>query len=140
MLADRGAHVVGVEPGQSLFDFAMEQETVAPQHIRYVQADLSALPDLGVPFDAVVASMVLPAIPDWTGAMRACVHALKPNGLFVFTVTTLASTSSGQRGATTASTAPTATSPSTRSLDPAALTSTAASRPTSTSSSASAAA
>ena len=30
--------------------------------------------------------MVLPAIPDWTGAMQACVHALKPGGLFVFTV------------------------------------------------------
>jgi 2-polyprenyl-3-methyl-5-hydroxy-6-metoxy-1,4-benzoquinol methylase len=86
MLAGRGATVVGVEPGQSLFAFAVEQETVAPQSIRYVQADLCALPDLGGPFDAVVASMVLPAIPDWTGAMQACVHALKPGGLFVFTV------------------------------------------------------
>jgi 2-polyprenyl-3-methyl-5-hydroxy-6-metoxy-1,4-benzoquinol methylase len=85
MLAERGAHVVGVEPGQSLFDFAAEQETVAPLGIRYVQADLCALPDLGAPFDAVVASMVLPAIPDWTGAMRACVQALKPGGLFIFT-------------------------------------------------------
>jgi SAM-dependent methyltransferase len=86
MLAERGAQIVGVEPGQSLFDFAVEQEAVAPQGIRYVQADLCALPDLGAPFDAVVASMVLPAIPDWTGAMRACVHALKSGGLFVFTV------------------------------------------------------
>ncbi|WP_432992763.1 class I SAM-dependent methyltransferase [Dactylosporangium sp. CA-233914] len=85
-LAGQGAEVVGVEPGQSLFDFAVERETVAPQGIQYVQADLCALPDLGGPFDAVVASMVLPAIPDWTGAMRACVHALKPGGLFVFTV------------------------------------------------------
>lgn len=49
-------------------------------------ADLDALPDLGAPFDAVVASMVLPAIPDWTGAMQACVHALRPGGLFVLTV------------------------------------------------------
>lgn len=86
MLAERGAHVVGVEPGQSLFDFAAEQETVAPRGIRYVQADLCALPDLGASFDAVVASMVLPAIPDWAGAMQACVHALKPDGLFVFTI------------------------------------------------------
>ncbi len=51
-----------------------------------MRADLCDLPDLGGPFDAVVASMVLPAIPDWTGAMRACVDALKPGGLFVFTV------------------------------------------------------
>jgi SAM-dependent methyltransferase len=86
MLAARGATVVGVEPGQSLIEFAMERETSAPQGIQYVQADLCDLPDLGAPFDAVVASMVLPAIPDWTGAMRACVNALKPGGLFVFTV------------------------------------------------------
>ncbi|MGI5151488.1 class I SAM-dependent methyltransferase [Plantactinospora sp. CA-294935] len=85
-LAGRGATVVGVEPGPSLFDFAIEQESIAPRGIRYVHADLCDLPDLGGPFDAVVASMVLPAIPDWTGAMRACVHALKPGGLFLFTV------------------------------------------------------
>src|SRR6266536_2251873 len=86
LLAERGAHVVGVEPGQSLFDFAVEKERDQPRNIRYVQADLCTPPDLGAPFDAVVASMVLPAIPDWTGAMRACVHALKPGGLFVFTL------------------------------------------------------
>jgi hypothetical protein len=34
----------------------------------------------------VVASMVLPAIPDWAPAMRARVEALAPDGLFVFTV------------------------------------------------------
>jgi SAM-dependent methyltransferase len=51
-----------------------------------VAADRCALPDLDGPFDAVLASMVLPAIPDWTGAMRACVHALNPGGRFVFTV------------------------------------------------------
>jgi SAM-dependent methyltransferase len=86
MLAERGAHVVGVEPGQSLFDFAIEQETATPLGIRYIQSDLCTLPDLSAPFDAVVTSMVLPAIPDWNGAMRACVHALKPGGLFVLTV------------------------------------------------------
>jgi 2-polyprenyl-3-methyl-5-hydroxy-6-metoxy-1,4-benzoquinol methylase len=86
MLAERGARVVGVEPGRSLFDFAVEKEREQPHGIRYVQADLCTMPDLGDPFDAVVASMVLPAIPDWTGAMRACVQSLKPGGLFVFTV------------------------------------------------------
>jgi 2-polyprenyl-3-methyl-5-hydroxy-6-metoxy-1,4-benzoquinol methylase len=62
MLADRGAEVVGVEPGQSLFDFAVGKEAERPRGIRYVQADLVQLPDLGGPFDAVMASMVLPAI------------------------------------------------------------------------------
>jgi 2-polyprenyl-3-methyl-5-hydroxy-6-metoxy-1,4-benzoquinol methylase len=86
MLAGHGAQVTGVEPGQSTFGFAAEQEAASPLGIRYVQADLCGLPDLGAPFDAVVASMVLPVIPDWAGAMRACVQALKPGGLFVFTV------------------------------------------------------
>jgi SAM-dependent methyltransferase len=86
MLAGQGAHIVGVEPARSLFDFAVEQEAAAPLGIRYVRADLCALPDLGGPFDAVVASMVLQSIPDWAGAMRACVDTLKPGGLFVFTI------------------------------------------------------
>jgi SAM-dependent methyltransferase len=51
-----------------------------------VQADLCRLPDLGAPFDACVAHMVLCAIPDWTGALRACVEALRPGGLLVFSV------------------------------------------------------
>jgi SAM-dependent methyltransferase len=55
--------------------------------IRYLQADLSRLPGLGGPFDAVVASMVLMAIPDWAAAMRACTTALAPGGVFVFSIT-----------------------------------------------------
>jgi SAM-dependent methyltransferase len=86
MLADRGAEVVGVEPGQSLFDFAVGKEAERPRGIRYVQADLVQLPDLGGPFDAVVASMVLPAIPDWRGALAACVAALSPGGRLVFSI------------------------------------------------------
>lgn len=86
LLADRGATVVGVEPGESLFAFASGFEPGRPRDIKYIRADLCDLPDLGAPFDAVVASMVLPAIPDWRGAMRACVRALRPGGLFVFTV------------------------------------------------------
>src|SRR5205823_5835960 len=45
---------------------------------------LAAPGDLGEPFDAVVCSMVLMSIPDWRPAMRACVAALRPGGLFVF--------------------------------------------------------
>ncbi|MGW5358841.1 class I SAM-dependent methyltransferase [Actinopolymorpha pittospori] len=89
MLADRGARVVGVEPGRSLYDYSVEREAELRQGIRYVRADLCDLPaltDLGGPFEVVVASMVLPAIPDWKPAMRACVEALAPGGLFVFTL------------------------------------------------------
>ncbi len=83
MLADRGADMVAVEPAQGLYDFAVEQ---GPASIRYVQADLCALPDLGGPFDAVVSSMVLMAIPEWIGALQACVGALKPDGVLVYAI------------------------------------------------------
>lgn len=92
ILASRGAVVTGIEPASALFDFAVHSEEAEPLGIRYVQADLCELEaphpaaDLGGPFDAVVASMVLPAVPDWTGAMRVCVRQLRPGGRFIFSV------------------------------------------------------
>ncbi len=86
MLAARGAHVTGVEPTDGMFAYARDKESSLRQGVEYLQADLAHLPDLGGPFDAVVCSMVLPAIPDWRPAMRACVQALRPGGLFVFSV------------------------------------------------------
>jgi 2-polyprenyl-3-methyl-5-hydroxy-6-metoxy-1,4-benzoquinol methylase len=92
MLARRGAQVTGIEPASALFEFAADSERAEPLGIRYVQADLCELgtpqpaAGLGQPFDAVVASMVLPAVPDWTGAMRACVQQLRPGGRFIFSV------------------------------------------------------
>ena len=92
MLARRGARVTGIEPASALFGFAVQAEQAEPLGIRYLQADLCELdtPQSAVafdgPFDAVVASMVLPAVPDWTGAMRACVRRLRPGGRLVFSV------------------------------------------------------
>lgn len=93
MLADLGAEVVAVEPGSSLLAYAKEKE-MQRRHINYVTADLCRLPDLGGPFDAVVTSMVLMAIPDWRTATRACVAALAPAGVFVFAITQTCRTSS----------------------------------------------
>lgn len=86
MLATRGARVTGVEPTDAMFTYNQEKERALQQGIHYVQADLTRLPDLGSWYDAVVCSMVLPAIPDWKPAMRACVQALRPGGLFLFSV------------------------------------------------------
>lgn len=86
MLAARGAQVVGVEPTGALFDYAVERESQLGQGILYVQADLCDLPDLGRPFDACVASMVLNDIPDWEAALAACVKQLRPAGVIVVTV------------------------------------------------------
>ncbi len=80
LLADRGASVVGVEPAQALYDYAVAKEHQRRQGIHYVQADLAQLPDLGETFDAVVANVVFEAIPQWVPAMRNCVQALRPGG------------------------------------------------------------
>jgi SAM-dependent methyltransferase len=85
LMAERGAEVVGVEPAAALFGYAVEREEELQQGIRYVQADLAAMPRLGA-FDAVIASMVLCAIPNWRPAMKTCVDALAPGGRFIFTL------------------------------------------------------
>lgn len=87
MLAARGAHVTGIEPAEAMFAYCQDKERELRQGIHYVQADLSRPADMGgPPYDAVVCSMVLPSVPDWKPAMRACVQALRPGGLFVFSV------------------------------------------------------
>jgi 2-polyprenyl-3-methyl-5-hydroxy-6-metoxy-1,4-benzoquinol methylase len=86
LLAGRGADVVGVEPADALIQRARAIEDERGQGIRFVQADLSDLPAVGQPFDAVVCSMVLLSVPAWQTAMASCVHALKPGGRFVFSV------------------------------------------------------
>ncbi len=86
MLAERGAEVVGVEPGQSLIAYAVEKEAQQSQGIRYLRADLCGQLDLGASFDAVVTNMVLMAIPQWRAAMAQCVAALAPGGRFVFSL------------------------------------------------------
>jgi 2-polyprenyl-3-methyl-5-hydroxy-6-metoxy-1,4-benzoquinol methylase len=86
LLATRGAQVVGLEPTATMCGFAQEKEAELRQGVTYVQAGLTDLPDLGEPFDAVVCSMVLMAIPDWKPAMRACVDVLRPGGRFVFAI------------------------------------------------------
>ncbi|GAB3405684.1 class I SAM-dependent methyltransferase [Flindersiella endophytica] len=89
LLAGRGARVVGVEPTATMCGFARDKEAELRQGVTYVQADLTDLTDLaglGEPFDAVVCSMVLMAIPDWKPAVRACVEALRSGGRFVFAI------------------------------------------------------
>ncbi|MFJ4783530.1 class I SAM-dependent methyltransferase [Streptomyces sp. NPDC088794] len=81
ILAGRGAQVTAVEPTELMCAFAREREAALRQGITYVQADLTRPPDLGAPFDAVLCSMVLMAIPDWKPAMRACVEAVRLVGV-----------------------------------------------------------
>jgi 2-polyprenyl-3-methyl-5-hydroxy-6-metoxy-1,4-benzoquinol methylase len=86
LLARRGAQVTGVEPAPSLYAYATMRERHESLGIRYIAADLSALPTSIGLFDCVVANMVLMDIPDYQPAMHACVGAVKPGGAFIFSL------------------------------------------------------
>lgn len=86
LLADRGAHVVGIEPAAVPFAHAARLEAERPQGIRYLQRDLSALGDPGGTFDAVVANMVLLDIPDWRPALANCISAMKPGATLIYSL------------------------------------------------------
>jgi SAM-dependent methyltransferase len=86
LLADRGAHVTGIEPAAVPFAHATRLEHERPQHIRYLQRDLSALGDPGGPFDAVVANMVLLDIADWRPALANCIAAMQPGATLIYSL------------------------------------------------------
>jgi 2-polyprenyl-3-methyl-5-hydroxy-6-metoxy-1,4-benzoquinol methylase len=86
LLAERGAFVTGVEPAQVLYEYARTRARERGHDVHYIQADLSSDADIGRDYDLVVANMVFLDIPDWKPAMRNCVTALRPGGLFVFSV------------------------------------------------------
>ncbi|KAA8880661.1 methyltransferase domain-containing protein [Nocardia colli] len=86
MLAALGADVTGVEPAAGLLAYAMAKERALGQGMNYLKADLTEPIDFCEPFDAVVCSMVLPAIPDWRTAMRTCVSSAKPGGTIIISL------------------------------------------------------
>lgn len=86
LLTGRGALVVGVEPAAVPFNYATRTEAKERHGITYLQRDLSVLRDIGGPFDAVVANMVLLDIPDWWAALANCVASLEPGGVLVYSL------------------------------------------------------
>ena len=86
LLAQRGAHVTGVEPADALYMYAVERESSNPLGITYLQHDLSTLTLFDAAFEVVVANMVFMDIPDYQAAMHTCIRALKPGGQFIFSL------------------------------------------------------
>lgn len=84
-LARMGAKVTGIEPAKGLIDYAIQREKKENLGIAYIQADLSTW-EAKETFDIVVSNMVFMDIPDWKGAIKSCITALKPGGLFVFSI------------------------------------------------------
>ena len=86
LLAARGARVTGVEFATQGFSAAVEEERRAPLGVDYVRADLTHPLRFEAAFDVVVANMVFMDIEDYQAAMRNCILALRPGGLFVFSL------------------------------------------------------
>lgn len=85
MLAARGAKMTGVEPAESMFNYAVFKEKENPLGIIYLQEDLSEYHSKEK-FDVVVSNMVLMDIPDYETAMRNCINVIKPSGTFIFSI------------------------------------------------------
>lgn len=85
MLARRGAQVIGVEPAEVFYRYAVERERGEGLGITYLQEDLATFARQSE-FDCVIANMVLMDIPDYEAAVRNCIAALKPGGDFIFAI------------------------------------------------------
>ncbi len=86
-LADRGAHVVGVDLSAKLLAIARRHERAVPRGIAYLWADardLSAVVD-GV-FDTLVCHRALMDIPDLASTLQTAARILRPGGWFVFSI------------------------------------------------------
>jgi ubiquinone/menaquinone biosynthesis C-methylase UbiE len=86
-LANRGAHVVGIDLSTKLLSIARHYEGTEPHGITYLQADARSLDgeDLGL-FDGVVCFMALMDIADLAPTLQSVVRILQPGGWFVFSI------------------------------------------------------
>lgn len=86
-LAERGAHIVGVDLSAGLLAIARRYEQANPRGIEYVQADAQKLDEqvLGH-FDGVVCVLALMDIPELTPTLQSVARILQPGGWFVFSI------------------------------------------------------
>ena len=80
LLADRGAHVVGLDPTEAQVSVAMARAG-GPQ---YLVGEAADLPIAAGSFDAAVACLVFEHIESMDSAMAEVARALRPGGRFVF--------------------------------------------------------
>jgi SAM-dependent methyltransferase len=86
-LAERGAHVVGVDVSAKLLAIAAAHERSAPRGIGYLRDDAQRLAGLrDAAFDGVVCHMALMDIPDLGATLRSVARVLRPRGWFVFAI------------------------------------------------------
>lgn len=84
-LAESGAEVTGLEPGEGAVGAARAHLQVSGWEIDYRQAELGDfLAEGPEPFDVVTCMEVLEHVPDPAELVRQCTEALKPGGLLFF--------------------------------------------------------
>jgi SAM-dependent methyltransferase len=86
-LAERGAHVTGMDISAGLLSRARQMEADQPFGIRYVQGDATSTDWWdGVAFDGAVCNMALMDIDDLNGALSTVARVLTAHGWFSFSV------------------------------------------------------
>lgn len=87
-LAQRGAHVTGIDISERLLTLARSQPVAAPHAISWRHDDAQVGRTLAdACFDGVVCNMALMDIPDLAAALRTVARILRPGGWFVFSIT-----------------------------------------------------
>lgn len=89
LLAQRGAHVQGVELAERLVAYAQQEEEREPLGIRYHHMSTA---DIGehwptASLDLLTACVSIQDMADISGALRACHTVLRPGGRFVASIT-----------------------------------------------------
>jgi ubiquinone/menaquinone biosynthesis C-methylase UbiE len=87
LLAEKGAHVTGVDLSKKFIEICRRYEKNKPLGIEYFQADLARVPALKTSFfDMIVSVYVLCDVRDHDKAVKEMARVLKPSGRFVFLI------------------------------------------------------
>src|SRR5579859_6629375 len=78
--------VVGVDISPALLERARQAELEHPRGIAYVQADVATWSAGETSFDAAICNYGLSDIDDLDGTLKTIAEALRPNGIFVWSI------------------------------------------------------
>ena len=86
LLADRGAHVFGVDISDVFVHYAHQAEEREPRHVQYTVASAVALPFGDSAFDFVTGFMSFMDIPETSNVLSEAHRVLKPGGFLQFSI------------------------------------------------------
>lgn len=86
LLAERGAHMTGIDIAERFIHHACEREASAPQGINYRVASAVELPFTEASFDFATAFMSIMGIPETGRVFSEAYRVLKPGGFLQFSI------------------------------------------------------